>query len=94
MTTTDEYQPGEFAEYTGPQEPPQDPRIFNRRQADGNFRPLSGFFDGTSTPANQSPDFDPIDWDATEYPDSRDDPDKYGWEDDEDDEDDDEDATA
>jgi len=32
----------------GPQEPPQDYRIFNRRQADGIFRPLSEFFDGPS----------------------------------------------
>ena len=28
----------------GPQEPPQDIRIFNRRQADGSFRPLTDFF--------------------------------------------------
>ena len=28
----------------GPQEPPQDPRIFNRRQPDGSFRPVSEFF--------------------------------------------------
>lgn len=26
-------------------EPPQDYRIFNRRQPDGTFRPLSEFFD-------------------------------------------------
>ena len=32
-------------EFFGPQEPPQDPRIFNRRQADGTFRPLAEFFD-------------------------------------------------
>ena len=31
---------------SGPQEPPQDPRIFNRRQADGTFRPLDKFFEG------------------------------------------------
>lgn len=30
----------------GSQEPPQDYRIFNRRQPDGSFRPLSLFFDG------------------------------------------------
>jgi hypothetical protein len=29
----------------GPQEPPDDPMTFNRRQADGTFRPLSKFFD-------------------------------------------------
>ena len=29
----------------GPQEPPEDPRIFNRRQADGSFRPLEEFWD-------------------------------------------------
>jgi len=34
--------PAEF----GPQEPPQDYRIFNKRQADGTYRPLSEFFDG------------------------------------------------
>lgn len=28
-----------------PLEPPQDPRIFNRRQADESFRPLANFFD-------------------------------------------------
>jgi hypothetical protein len=33
--------------YFGPQEPPQDYRIFNRRQPDGTFRPLSEFFDTT-----------------------------------------------
>jgi hypothetical protein len=30
----------------GPQEPPDDPRIFNRKQADGSYRPLAEFFDG------------------------------------------------
>ena len=29
----------------GPQEPPQDYRIYNRRMPDGSFRPLAGFFD-------------------------------------------------
>lgn len=29
----------------GPQEPPDDPRIFNRRQADGTFRPIKEFFE-------------------------------------------------
>ncbi len=28
----------------GPQEPPQDFRIFNRRQPDGTYRPLADFF--------------------------------------------------
>jgi hypothetical protein len=32
----------------GVQEPPQDPRIFNRRQADGTFRDLGQFFSGMS----------------------------------------------
>ena len=39
----------------GPQEPPQDYRIFNRRQADGTFRPLSEFF-GTRTDAQRDLD--------------------------------------
>jgi hypothetical protein len=30
----------------GPQEPPDDPRIFNRKQADGSYRPLAEFFNG------------------------------------------------
>lgn len=30
---------------TRAQEPPQDRRIFNRRQKDGTFRPTSQFFD-------------------------------------------------
>lgn len=34
----------EAAQY-GPQEPPQGVRIFNRRQPDGTYRPLSEFFD-------------------------------------------------
>ena len=29
----------------GSQEPPQDYRIFNRRQPDGNYRPLSEYWD-------------------------------------------------
>jgi hypothetical protein len=29
-----------------PFEPPNDPRIFNRRQPDGTYRPLSHFFEG------------------------------------------------
>ena len=29
----------------GPQEPPDDPHIFNRRQPDGTFRPISEFFE-------------------------------------------------
>jgi rRNA maturation protein Nop10 len=29
----------------GPQEPPDDPCIFNRKQADGTYPPLSKFFD-------------------------------------------------
>jgi hypothetical protein len=29
----------------GPQQPPDDPRIFNRRQVNGTYRPLSDFFD-------------------------------------------------
>ncbi len=29
----------------GTQEPPQDYRIFNRRQKDGTFRPLAEFFE-------------------------------------------------
>lgn len=32
----------------GPQEPPSDPMIFNRRQPDGTFRPLAEFFDAHS----------------------------------------------
>lgn len=28
----------------GPQEPPDDPRIFNRRQPDGSFKPMAEFF--------------------------------------------------
>lgn len=49
----------------GPQEPPQDPRIFNRRQTDGTYRPLSEFFDPNPGPGlnqdNPQPgvDFDP-----------------------------------
>lgn len=31
----------------GPQEPPDDPRIFNRRQPDGSFRLMSEFFEPT-----------------------------------------------
>ena len=30
----------------GPQEPPNNPVIFNRRRPDGTFPPLSEFFDG------------------------------------------------
>ncbi len=43
----------------GPQEPPQDYRIFNRKQADGTYRPLSEFFDSavhvdtTASPLNR-----------------------------------------
>ncbi len=29
----------------GPQEPPDDPRIYNRRREDGTYPPLSSFFD-------------------------------------------------
>ncbi len=29
----------------GPQEPPADHRIYNRKQADGTYRPLTDFFD-------------------------------------------------
>ena len=33
----------------GFQEPPNDPRIFNRRQPDGTFRPISEFFEKGNT---------------------------------------------
>lgn len=39
------YEVVEIEQY-GVQEPPQDPRIFNRRQADGTFRDLGQFFSG------------------------------------------------
>ena len=40
---------------------PNDPRIFNRKQADGTYRPLSDFFDGVK---QQPPsDFREIDFD-------------------------------
>lgn len=29
----------------GLQEPPDDPRIFNRKQKDGTYRPISEFFE-------------------------------------------------
>jgi len=29
----------------GPQEPPNDPMVYNRRQADGTFRPLTDFWE-------------------------------------------------
>ena len=31
--------------HTGAQEPPDDPRIFNREQKDGTYRPISEFFE-------------------------------------------------
>jgi len=34
----------------GPQEPPSDPMIYNRRQADGTFRPLAGFWERDDAP--------------------------------------------
>jgi len=34
----------------GPQEPPDDPMIYNRRQADGTFRSLAGFWERDEAP--------------------------------------------
>jgi len=34
----------------GPQEPPDDPMIYNRRQADGTFRSLAGFWERDDAP--------------------------------------------
>ena len=45
----------------GPQEPPQDASIFNRRQPDGVFRPVSEFFDLTSMSAEIPPAPEPTD---------------------------------
>ena len=41
----------ELAEVTplGPQEPPDDPMIYNRRQTDGTFRSLAGFWEREAT---------------------------------------------
>lgn len=38
-----------YTETLGPQEPPNDPRIYNRRMPNGMFRPLSGFFEPRET---------------------------------------------
>lgn len=39
-----------MADNLGPQEPPDDPTIFNRRMPDGSFRSLSEFFDVEKPP--------------------------------------------
>lgn len=38
----------------GPQEPPQDYRIWNTRQPDGTFKPLSQFFDEAVRKADEA----------------------------------------
>ena len=42
----------------GPQEPPDNPMIFNRRQPDGSFRPIVDFFVRPSV----APPLDPDPW--------------------------------
>ena len=42
-----------FKNFMGPLDPPDDYRIYNRKQADGTYPPLSKFFDGaTEQPIN------------------------------------------
>ena len=48
----------------GPQEPPADYRIYNRRRPDGTFPPLAGFFDEAVRQADADTMTDVSDWQA------------------------------
>jgi hypothetical protein len=58
-----------FNDFMGPLEPPDDYRIYNRKQADGTYPPLSKFFDDAVAKADagkQEADLEPLSQDIPE----------------------------
>ena len=45
LDSLDDAPPAASVTQLGPQEPPDDPMVYNRRQADGAFRSLAGFWE-------------------------------------------------